>query len=97
METYIYKDQKSYFFRSERRLLFLLKKKLKSYRGNREIGMAEKLAPKEAVSFEELLRSNVIEQEALVNLLERRGVITTAELLEEIKRLTDKQNKVKVR
>jgi hypothetical protein len=59
--------------------------------------LAEKLDPKEAVSFEELLRSNVIEQEALVNLLERKGVITKAELLEEIKRLRDKQNKVKVR
>jgi hypothetical protein len=59
--------------------------------------LAEKLDPKEAVSFEELLRSNVVEQEALVNLLERKGVITKAELLEEIKRLRDKQNKVKVR
>jgi hypothetical protein len=59
--------------------------------------LAEKLDPKEVVSFEELLMSNVIEQEALVNLLERKGVITKAELLEEIKRLRDKQNKVKVR
>ena len=34
--------------------------------------------------------SNTIEQEALVNLLERKGIITKAELLEEIKRLRDK-------
>lgn len=42
------------------------------------------------VSFEELLMSNVIEQEALVNLLDRKGIITKAELLEEIKRLKKK-------
>ena len=59
--------------------------------------MAEKLDPKEVVSFEELLVSNVIEQEALVNLLERKGVITEAELLEEIKALRNRQNRIKVR
>ena len=37
--------------------------------------MAEKLDPKEMVSFEELLISNVIEQDALVNLLEKKGII----------------------
>ena len=59
--------------------------------------MAEKLDPKEVVSFEELLMSNVIEQEALVNLLERKGVITKAELLEEIKALRNRQNRITVR
>ena len=53
--------------------------------------MAEKPDRKETVSFEELLMSNVIEQEALVNLLEKKGVITKGELLEEIKRLKDKK------
>jgi hypothetical protein len=52
--------------------------------------MAQKLGTKETVSFEELLLSNVIEQEALVNLLERKGVITKAELFEEIKTLRKK-------
>lgn len=33
--------------------------------------MAEKLDPKETVSFEELLMSKVIEQQVLVNLLEK--------------------------
>ena len=33
--------------------------------------MAKKLDPKEIVSFEELLMSNVMEQEALINLLEK--------------------------
>ena len=49
--------------------------------------MAKKLDPKEIVSLEELLMSNVMEQEALVNLLERKGIISKAELLEEIKKL----------
>jgi len=49
------------------------------------------------VLLEGVLMSNVYTQEALINLLERKGIITKAELLEEIKRLRDKQNKVKVR
>jgi hypothetical protein len=36
--------------------------------------MVEKLDPRETVTFEDLLLSNVIEQEALVNLLERKGI-----------------------
>jgi hypothetical protein len=36
--------------------------------------------------------SNVYTQEALVNLLEKKGIITKAELLEEIKRLREKRN-----
>jgi len=40
------------------------------------------------VSFEELIVSNTIEQEALVNLLVRKGIITKPELLEEIKRIS---------
>jgi hypothetical protein len=38
-------------------------------------------------TFQELLVSNVIEQEALINLLERKGIITNRELTEEIQRL----------
>ncbi len=53
--------------------------------------MAKKLDSKELVSFEELLVSNTYEQDALVNLLERKGIISKAELLEEIKRLRDKK------
>ena len=53
--------------------------------------MAEKLSRKETVTFEELLTSNVIEQEALVNLLEKKGVITKVELLQEIKESSKKQ------
>lgn len=55
--------------------------------------MAEKLDPKEIVTFEELLVSNTIEQEALVNLLEKKGILTKPELLEEIKKLRDRKAK----
>jgi len=57
--------------------------------------MAEKLDPKELVTFGELLISNTIEQEALVNLLEKKGIISKAELLEEIKRLKLTTSQVK--
>jgi len=53
--------------------------------------MAEKLDFKETVSFEELLLSNVYTQEALINLLEAKGILNKAELLEEIKRLREKK------
>jgi hypothetical protein len=36
------------------------------------------------VTFEEFLQSNVYTQEALINLLESKGVIKKAELLDEI-------------
>jgi len=49
--------------------------------------MGEKLDPKEIVSFEELLMSEVIHSEALINLLDRKGIISKQELLEEIKRV----------
>jgi hypothetical protein len=52
--------------------------------------MANKLDPKEVVDYKELLMSNVYEQEALINLLEKKGIITKAELLEEIKDLKKK-------
>jgi hypothetical protein len=55
--------------------------------------VAEKLSPKEIVTFEELLVSSMFEQDALVNLLERKGLITKAELLEEIKALKKKQKR----
>lgn len=53
--------------------------------------MAKKLDPKEVVDFKELLMSNVYEQEALINLLERKGIITKAEFLEELRDLMQKK------
>ena len=49
--------------------------------------MAEELDPKELVSFEEPLMSEVIQSEALINLLDRKGIITKRELLEKMKKV----------
>jgi hypothetical protein len=49
--------------------------------------MAEKLDPKELVRFKELLMSEVIQTEAIINLLDRKGIVSKQELLEEIKRV----------
>jgi hypothetical protein len=55
--------------------------------------MAERLDPKEIVDFRELLMSEVIQSEALINLLDRKGIISKKELLEEIKRVASKMPK----
>lgn len=47
--------------------------------------MADQMDPKEIVSFKELLLSNVYTQEALINLLERKGLLTKKEVLEELR------------
>jgi len=49
--------------------------------------MAEKLDPQEIVPFDELLMSEVIQSEALINLLDRKGIISKKELLEAIRRV----------
>ena len=49
--------------------------------------MAEQLDPSEIVDLRELLMSEVIQSEALINLLDRKGIITKQELLEEMKRV----------
>jgi len=52
--------------------------------------MDEKIDPKKTVSFEELPMSNTVEQEALINLLEAKGIIKKQELLDEVNRLKKK-------
>ncbi len=47
--------------------------------------MAEKLDPKQVVTFEELLRAIMIEQDATRRVLVRKGLLTNEEVLEEIK------------
>lgn len=49
--------------------------------------MAKKLDPKEIVDFKELLMSEVIQSEALINLLDEKGIISKQELLEEMKKI----------
>lgn len=47
--------------------------------------MGEKADPGQAVTFEELLRACLYEQEALLPVLERKGLVSHAEVLEEVK------------
>ncbi len=47
--------------------------------------MAKKLDPQQVVTFEELLRAIMIEQDATRRVLVRKGLLTDLEVLEEIK------------
>jgi len=47
--------------------------------------LAEKLDPRQVVTFEELLRAMMIEQDATRRVLVRKGLLTNDEILEEIK------------
>jgi hypothetical protein len=49
--------------------------------------MAEKLDQKQTVDLKELLMSEVIQSEALINLLDKKGLISKQELLEEMKKV----------
>ena len=55
--------------------------------------MAEKLEPNELVTIEEMVLAQMFEQEALVNPLDRKGLIRKAEVLEEVKRLQERAAK----
>ena len=55
--------------------------------------MGNKLGPKETVSFEEILMSNVYAQEAMINMLERKGLLSRKEVLEEIVRIREAQER----
>jgi hypothetical protein len=46
--------------------------------------MAKRLDPKEIVDLRELLMSEVVQSEALINLLDRKGIVSKKELLEEV-------------
>ena len=56
--------------------------------------MATPLDPKQVVSFEELLMSQVVQQEALTRLLVEKGIFTKEELLEMVK-VVDREMKRK--
>ena len=53
--------------------------------------MAEKLDPKEIVTLEELAISNMWETSALVELLERKGILTKQDVLDMIQELRQRE------
>jgi hypothetical protein len=58
--------------------------------------MGKILGNKEIVDFKELLMSEVIQLEALINLLDKKGIISKQELLEEMKIINAKRIKSKI-
>lgn len=56
--------------------------------------MAEPVNPKQVVSFEELLMSQVVSQEALTRLLVEKGIFAKEEFLEMV-RIVDRERKRK--
>lgn len=57
--------------------------------------MAGKLDPEEFVSFKELLMSEIIQSEAIINLLDKKGIISKQKLLDEMKNVQEKMIKTK--
>jgi hypothetical protein len=53
--------------------------------------MGEKLNPKETVRAEDLLRMEMVINQALINILVRKGITTEAEIMAEIKRIKREQ------
>ena len=53
--------------------------------------MTDESRPNELETIEELIISSALEQEALINLLLKKGIITPTELMEEIKKLRREQ------
>jgi hypothetical protein len=49
--------------------------------------MAKKLDQKQIVDFKELMMSEVVQSEALINLLDKKGLVSKQELLKEMKRV----------
>ena len=54
---------------------------------NLEVRMAKVLGGRQTVPLEEVVLAQAFQLEALMNVLERRGLIKKADVLEEIKRL----------
>jgi len=50
--------------------------------------MSNKPTKREIVSVEELALSNAYQSEAMINVLERKGLLTKAEVLEELKEMS---------
>jgi hypothetical protein len=60
-----------------------------------EVVMAKTLGGRQTVPLEEVLLAQAFQLEALLNMLERRGIIKKAAILEEIKRLQANTPKVR--
>ena len=58
--------------------------------------MTKKDETRERVPLEEVVMSNVYSQEAIVNLLEKKGLLTKKEVLEEMQRIMVEDKKRKV-
>ncbi len=52
--------------------------------------MTKKDETRERVPLEEVVMSNVYTQEAIINLLEKKGLVTKEEVMEEMKRIMEK-------
>ena len=55
--------------------------------------MATPLDPKQIVSYEELLMSQVVQQEALTRLLVKKGIFSKDEFLEMVRVVNQEMNK----
>ncbi len=53
--------------------------------------MEKKMDERETASFEEVLVASVFQQEAILNILERKGLLTRNEVMQEILDLKKKQ------
>jgi hypothetical protein len=56
--------------------------------------MAKQLDPEQMVDLKELVLSEVIQMEALINVLESKGILTKEEVLEEIEEIAALVGKV---
>lgn len=59
--------------------------------------MADKLDQKETVSFKELLINNTYTQEAIINLLDKKGIINKQDIFNEMIRLYHEQAEANLR
>ncbi len=57
--------------------------------------MANKLDPKQTATLEEVLVATVFQQEAMMNLLEKKGLLSRAEVMQEILELKKKKTQGK--
>ena len=52
--------------------------------------MTKEIDPQETVDLRQVVLSEVIQREALINILERKGILTRGDLLEEVGKIADR-------